>query len=61
VLEVAVAEGAKSDADIQALVDERTQAKKARNFKRADEIRDQLASEGVVLEDTKDGVRWKRK
>jgi hypothetical protein len=46
VLEAAVAEGAKSDADIQALVDERTQAKKARNFKRADEIRDQLASEG---------------
>ena len=61
VLDATVAAGAKSDADIQALVDERTQAKKARNFKRSDEIRDQLAAEGILLEDTKDGVRWKRK
>ena len=61
VLAVTRAAGAKSDAEIQALVDERTQAKKARNFKRSDAIRDQLAAEGIVLEDTKDGVRWKRK
>ena len=61
VLAVTRAAGAKDDAEIQALVDERTQAKKARNFKRSDEIRDQLAAEGIVLEDTKDGVRWKRK
>ena len=61
VLDATVAAGARSDTGIQALVDERTQAKKARNFKRSDEIRDQLAAEGIVLEDTKDGVRWKRK
>jgi cysteinyl-tRNA synthetase len=61
VLEPTVAAGAKSDTEVQALVDERTQAKKARNFKRADEIRDQLAAEGIVIEDTRDGVRWKRK
>ena len=61
VLEATVAAGAKADAAIQALVDERTKAKKARDFKRADAIRDELAAEGVVIEDTKDGVRWKRK
>jgi cysteinyl-tRNA synthetase len=42
-------------------VQERTQAKKSRNFKRSDEIRDQLTVAGIILEDTKDGVRWKRK
>lgn len=61
VLEATLAAGAKSDADIQALVDARTTAKKARDFKRADAIRDELAADGIVLEDTKDGVRWKRK
>ena len=49
------------DARIQALVDERNAAKKARDFARADAIRDQLASEGVLLEDTPQGVRWVRK
>ena len=52
-----------SDADdvrIQALIDERTQAKKNRDFARSDAIRDQLAGEGVILEDTAQGVRWKR-
>ena len=52
-----------SDADdvrIQALIDERTQAKKSRDFARSDAIRDQLAGEGVILEDTAQGVRWKR-
>ena len=48
------------DARIQALVDERNDAKKARDFARADAIRDQLAAEGVLLEDTPQGVRWKR-
>jgi cysteinyl-tRNA synthetase len=61
VLEATVAAGARLDAEIQALVDERTKAKKSRDFKRADAIRDELAAEGIVLEDTKDGVRWKRK
>ncbi|NLA67621.1 MAG: cysteine--tRNA ligase [Gammaproteobacteria bacterium] len=48
------------DARIQALVDERGAAKKARDFARADAIREQLAAEGVLLEDTPQGVRWKR-
>ena len=50
-----------SDADIDALVAERTQAKKTRNFARADAIRVELTAKGVVIEDSKDGVRWKRK
>ncbi|MDR6672667.1 cysteine--tRNA ligase [Xanthomonas sp. 1678] len=48
------------DARIQALIDERSAAKKSRDFARADAIRQQLAAEGVVLEDTAQGVRWKR-
>ena len=48
------------DARIQALVDERSAAKKARDFARADAIRAQLAEQGIVLEDTPQGVRWKR-
>ena len=50
-----------SDEDIESLIAERTQAKKTRNFARADQIRNELAEKGVVLEDSKDGVRWKRK
>jgi cysteinyl-tRNA synthetase len=50
-----------SDEAIDALVVERTTAKKQRNFARADQIRNELAEKGVVLEDSKDGVRWKRK
>lgn len=49
------------DARIQALVDERSAAKRARDFARADAIRDQLAAEGILLEDTPQGVRWVRK
>ncbi|MEO6170616.1 MAG: cysteine--tRNA ligase [Lysobacter sp.] len=52
--------GGDTDAHIQALIDERTAAKAGRDFARADAIRDQLAAEGVVLEDTPAGVRWKR-
>jgi cysteinyl-tRNA synthetase len=48
------------DARIQALVDERNEAKKNRDFARSDAIRKQLADEGVLLEDTPQGVRWKR-
>ncbi|MGA2348968.1 MAG: cysteine--tRNA ligase [Terracidiphilus sp.] len=50
-----------SDEAVDALVAERTLAKKQRNFARADQIRNELAEKGVVLEDSKDGVRWKRK
>jgi cysteinyl-tRNA synthetase len=50
-----------TDAQIDALVEERTQAKKTRNFARADAIRKELAEKGIILEDSKDGVRWKRK
>jgi cysteinyl-tRNA synthetase len=50
-----------SDADIDALVEERTLAKKQRNFARADAIRNELLEKGILLEDSKDGVRWKRK
>ena len=48
------------DARIQALVDERVAAKQARDFARADGIRQQLADQGILLEDTPQGVRWKR-
>jgi cysteinyl-tRNA synthetase len=56
------ARGASGDDDgrIQALVDARIEAKKSRDFARADAIRQQLADEGVLLEDTPQGVRWKR-
>jgi len=50
-----------SDEDIEKLVAEHVQARKARNFARSDAIRAQLAENGVILENTKDGVRWKRK
>jgi len=50
-----------SDADIDGLVAERTQAKQQRNFARADAIRNELLEKGILLEDSKEGVRWKRK
>ncbi|MER2095208.1 MAG: cysteine--tRNA ligase, partial [Aerococcus urinaeequi] len=46
--------------DIQALIDERNQARADKNFARADEIRDQLKAEGIILDDTAQGTRWKR-
>lgn len=49
------------DADIETLMAERQRARQERNFKRADQIRDELLARGIVLEDTKDGIRWKRK
>jgi len=49
-----------SDAEVDALIAERTAAKKSKNFGRSDEIRAHLAAQGVILEDTKEGVRWKR-
>lgn len=49
------------DSEIQNLIDERQEARRRRDFRRGDEIRDELAGRGIILEDTKDGVRWKRK
>ncbi len=49
------------DADIDALIAERQASRQNRDFARSDEIRDELAAKGIILEDTKEGVRWKRK
>ena len=48
------------DSYIEKLIEERQAARKAKNFARADEIRDQLAAQGILLEDTREGVKWKR-
>lgn len=48
------------DSDIEVLIEERQQARKNRDFARADEIRDELLEKGIVLEDTREGVKWKR-
>jgi cysteinyl-tRNA synthetase len=61
VLQPSIQEGALSDAEIESLIAARAAAKKARDFARADAIRAELLEKGVVLEDTRDGVRWKRK
>jgi cysteinyl-tRNA synthetase len=50
-----------TDERIQALVEERDQAKRRRDFKRADAIRNELSGMGILLEDSKEGTRWKRK
>jgi cysteinyl-tRNA synthetase len=49
------------DSEVDSLIAERAAAKKAKNFARADQIREQLVEQGIILEDTKSGVRWKRK
>lgn len=48
------------DEDIEALILERQAARKERNFARADQIRDELLARGIILEDTREGVKWKR-
>ena len=48
------------DAEIEKMIEERQAARKARDFKRADEIRDELLAQGIILEDTREGVKWKR-
>lgn len=48
------------DSDIEELIAERQAARKAKNFARADEIRDELLAKGIVLEDTREGVKWKK-
>jgi cysteinyl-tRNA synthetase len=49
------------DSEVQSLIDERQEARRRRDFARGDEIRQELANRGIILEDTKDGVRWKRR
>ncbi len=48
------------DDEVEALIEERQAARKERNYARADEIRSQLAEQGILLEDTREGVKWKR-
>jgi cysteinyl-tRNA synthetase len=61
VLKPGVKAGGLSDADVEERVAQRTAAKKARDFALSDRIRDELVEQGIILEDTKSGVRWKRK
>ncbi len=61
VLKPTVEEGALSDEEIEALIAERAEARKVKNYARADEIRNVLAEKGVIIEDTRSGTRWKRK
>lgn len=49
------------DDEIEALITERNEARKNKNFERSDEIRDQLQEMGIILEDTAQGTRWKKK
>ena len=46
--------------DIEKLIEERQAARKAKNFQRADEIRNELLEKGIILEDTREGVKWRR-
>ncbi|MCC2253751.1 cysteine--tRNA ligase [Ruminococcus sp. CLA-AA-H200] len=48
------------DADIEAMIEKRQAARKERNFALADQIRDELLSKGIILEDTREGVKWKK-
>jgi cysteinyl-tRNA synthetase len=61
VLQPTVAAGYMADSEVESMIAERAEAKKRRDFARADQIRQQLLEQGIVIEDTKSGVRWKRK
>ncbi len=61
VLKPTTGEHSLSDAEVEAKIAERTQAKKAKNFALADQIRKELTDLGIILEDTREGIRWKRK
>jgi cysteinyl-tRNA synthetase len=61
VLKPSAVAGGLSDEEVHTLIAARTAAKKARDFPRADQIRTQLLEQNIILEDTKDGIRWKRK
>ena len=49
------------DEEIEQLIIERTESRKSKNWARADEIRDLLTEKGIFLEDTPQGIRWRRK
>ncbi|HET9743668.1 MAG TPA: cysteine--tRNA ligase [Terriglobales bacterium] len=59
--EVPESEPKLSDSEVEALIEQRQQARRNRDFAKADALRKQLADAGIILEDTKDGLRWKRK
>ncbi len=61
IVQGAATEEAVSAQEIEALIEQRKAAKLAGDYPRADEIREQLLSAGVVLEDSREGTRWKRK
>jgi cysteinyl-tRNA synthetase len=61
VIRPTVTQAAISDEEVEALIRERAEARKARDFARADQIRALLLEKGIILEDTREGVRWKRK
>jgi cysteinyl-tRNA synthetase len=61
VLELWRSDDEEIDGRIRNLIDQRTQARKSRNFALADQIRDQIHELGYVIEDTKDGIRWKKR
>ena len=48
------------DADIEKMIADRQAARKAKNYALADQIRNDLQAKGIILEDTKDGVKWRR-
>jgi cysteinyl-tRNA synthetase len=60
-LREAVQSGRLSDADIEKKIAEMEAARRARNFKTSDALRAELTTAGIVIENTKDGVRWRRK
>jgi len=49
-----------ADADIDALIAEREAAKLSKDYARADEVREELKAQGIVLEDSREGTRWRR-
>jgi len=59
--EAAIEASTVSDEDVEKLIEQRQQARKSRDFAKADAVRKQLAEAGIILEDTKEGLRWKRK
>ena len=60
ILEAPAERDMKEDAAVAALIEERLAARKAKNWVRADEIRDELKAKGILLEDSAAGTRWKR-